>query len=73
LWVAGVELLEEDVGVGKDRRNGTDLWACIVYIYLRKEHSDYIAEETREGGQVVVASPLRTADLDFSELLNVPP
>jgi hypothetical protein len=63
--VAGVELLEEDGGLRKDRRNGTDLWACIVYIYLRKEDSNYIVEATREGGQVVVASSLRTAALEF--------
>jgi hypothetical protein len=65
LWVIGAELLEEDGGSGKDRRNGTDLWACIVYIYLRKEDSSYIVEAIREGGQVVVASSRRTAALEF--------
>jgi hypothetical protein len=39
--------------------------ACIVYIYLRKEHSDYIVEATREGGHVVVASSLGIAVLEF--------
>jgi hypothetical protein len=57
--------LSEDGGLGKDRRNGTDLCACIVYIYLRKADSNYIVGTTREGGHVVVASSLRTAALEF--------
>lgn len=65
LWVNGAELLEEDGAPRKDRRNGTDLWTCIVYIYLRKENSNYIVKATREGGHVVVASSLRTAALEF--------
>jgi hypothetical protein len=63
--VAGVESLEEDGGSRKDRMNGTNLWACIVYIYLRKGDSNYIVEATREGGHGVVTSFLRTAALEF--------